>query len=354
MLLQTNSYIVPKDKRAEHARLLRRFRQVLTKLGCDNFEVYEQVGANWGTGESTGRVVQIMRFRDRKHQLAVQSAERNDPAAQALIAEFCELINFPYQQQRGLFAVGFYGPVLTTPLAREQHEPQETTDAAETAEGPVSHEEYEVQPEDADAPPPAGVVEAGAAAADALVEEGALEAPQQAVEATQAAVEVTEPDGPDTAEPLGAETGAAPEPAEPEQQEAVVAEPERATDGPGAEGLEAVASDAPRADEAEAARADAPQPEASAEPTENNGHIEEMDLSALLDPHLDHDDRGDLPPPLPHATDGGNGTPPGHRPEIDLSMEGLLDDEGPSPDDTGTPSTSPDSRQNLAHGATRA
>src|SRR5690348_10596617 len=31
MLLQTNSYVVPKEKRSEHARLLRRFKQVLHK-----------------------------------------------------------------------------------------------------------------------------------------------------------------------------------------------------------------------------------------------------------------------------------------------------------------------------------
>src|SRR2546430_741566 len=111
MLLQTNSYIVPKEKRAEHARLMRRFRQVLAKLGCDLFEVYEQTGANW-TGEPAGqnrRYVQILRFRDRKHQISVQNAERADPAAQALIAEFCALVNFQYQQQQGIFAVGFYG-----------------------------------------------------------------------------------------------------------------------------------------------------------------------------------------------------------------------------------------------------
>ena len=68
MLLQTNSYIVPKEKRVEHARLLRRFRQALARVGCDHFEVYEQVGSNW-TGETTGRFVQIMRFRDKQHQL---------------------------------------------------------------------------------------------------------------------------------------------------------------------------------------------------------------------------------------------------------------------------------------------
>ena len=120
MLLQTNSYIVPKDKRAEHARLLRRFRAALAKLGCDSFEVYEQVGANWNTGEPTGRYVQIMRFRDRRHQVAVQQAERNDPLAQTIIAEFCQLINFPYQQQQGLFAVGFYNSVLPVAPTRPQ------------------------------------------------------------------------------------------------------------------------------------------------------------------------------------------------------------------------------------------
>jgi hypothetical protein len=111
MLLQTNSYIVPKDKRTEHARLVARFKQVLARIGCDHFEAYEQVGSNWSP-EATGRFVQIMRFRDRKQQQAVQAAERSDPAAQALIKEFCELINFPYQQQQGLFAVGFYSALL--------------------------------------------------------------------------------------------------------------------------------------------------------------------------------------------------------------------------------------------------
>ncbi len=112
MLLQTNSYIVPKDKRAEHQRLIRRFRQTLKRLGCDHFEVYEQVGANWSNSEASGRYVQILRFVDRKHQLSVQTAERSDPTAQAVIADFCDLINFPYQQQQGLFAVGFYTSVL--------------------------------------------------------------------------------------------------------------------------------------------------------------------------------------------------------------------------------------------------
>ncbi|HSU66562.1 MAG TPA: hypothetical protein VLJ39_06810 [Tepidisphaeraceae bacterium] len=117
MLLQTNSYIVPKEQYAAHARLLTEFRQTLARLGCDDVEVYEQVGANWDTTQSTGRFVQILRFRDRTHQLAVQEAERRDREAQARITEFCELINFPYQQEHGFFTVGFYTDALSEHLA---------------------------------------------------------------------------------------------------------------------------------------------------------------------------------------------------------------------------------------------
>ena len=123
MLLQTNSYIVPKEKRAEHSRLLRRFRQALGRLGCDDFEIYEQVSANWSGSDGNGRFVQIMKFRDRQHQMQIQQAKRDDPSAQALIREFCELINFPYQQQQGLFAVGYYTNVFSTTPAREYGQP---------------------------------------------------------------------------------------------------------------------------------------------------------------------------------------------------------------------------------------
>jgi len=125
MLLQTNSYIVPREKRAAHGHLMQRFRQTLMKIGCDHFEVYEQVGANWAGAETSGRFVQMMRFRDRKHCQAVQLAERNDAAAQALVREFMELINFPYQEQEGLFAHGYYAaviePIKTRPNALAYH-----------------------------------------------------------------------------------------------------------------------------------------------------------------------------------------------------------------------------------------
>lgn len=115
MLLQTNSYIVPPEKKAAHNNLMKRFRQVLNRIGCDHFEVYEQVGANWSGADSGGRFVQLLKFRDKKHCLSVQSAERQDPAAQSLVREFCELINLPYQTEQGLFAHGYYQSI-TDPL----------------------------------------------------------------------------------------------------------------------------------------------------------------------------------------------------------------------------------------------
>jgi hypothetical protein len=164
MLLQTNSYIVPKEKRSEHARLLRRFRQTLLRLGCDHFEVYEQVGANWSGAEATGRFVQIMRFRDRKHQQQIQAAERQDPVAQQLIAEFCALINFPYQQQQGLFAVGFYRSAL--PVASPRVRPAGGRPPGDGAAGDPSQDDLGRQADvtatagsSASAPPAAAAAE---------------------------------------------------------------------------------------------------------------------------------------------------------------------------------------------------
>jgi hypothetical protein len=158
MLLQTNSYIVPKDKRTEHARLVIRFKQTLARLGCDHFEAYEQVGANWSPTEATGRFVQIMRFRDRKHQQQVQAAERSDPGAQQLIKEFCELINFPYQQQQGLFAVGFYSSILPGAVPRVPPPPMQPSPRqsaqGQSDNGPIGVPESNEPPPPP--PPPAG------------------------------------------------------------------------------------------------------------------------------------------------------------------------------------------------------
>ena len=175
MLLQTNSYVVPKERRSEHSRIVRRFKQALQRLGCDQFEVYEQAGANWSADEGSGRFVQIMRFRDRRHQLAVQAAERNDPMAQAIIAEFCELINFAYQHQQGLFAIGYYTSVLNSGRDRDSETSQMSAQGAARARvtpplpqsGAIDAVLSHVEPTGAPAPvPPAEIIEQATALMD--------------------------------------------------------------------------------------------------------------------------------------------------------------------------------------------
>lgn len=142
MLLQTNSYIVPNEKRTEHGRLMRRFRQALLRLGCDSFEVYEQVGANWSPLKEASRFVQMLRFRDRQHHQAIEAAERKDPAAQELIRQFAELIDLEYQKENGLFVIGYYSGMMAysgalaappvsaaeAPAAQEEKEEAESRD----------------------------------------------------------------------------------------------------------------------------------------------------------------------------------------------------------------------------------
>ncbi|MGF1632264.1 MAG: hypothetical protein ACFCVE_00300 [Phycisphaerae bacterium] len=112
MLLQTNSYVVSEEKRPEHVRLMRRFAQIMARLGLEQFEVLEQIGPGFGTGRPSGRFVQIMRFRDKQHQQQVQALERSDPEAQELIGRFCELVEFAEQQQQGLATAHYYAAVV--------------------------------------------------------------------------------------------------------------------------------------------------------------------------------------------------------------------------------------------------
>src|SRR5438128_6408547 len=141
MLLQTNSYVVPKDKREEHERMVRRIRQALLRIGCDQFEVYEQVAANWAPVKGGGgRFIQIMRFRDRQHHHEIQEAEKNDPGIQHLISEFMELIDLPAQQEQGLFAMGHYSRISATPPAQMpqlDQGPNGATSAAPPGEPPA-------------------------------------------------------------------------------------------------------------------------------------------------------------------------------------------------------------------------
>jgi hypothetical protein len=261
MLLQTNSYIVPKERRAEHARLIRRFRQALARIGLDQFEVYEQVGANWSPGGANGRYVQIMRFRDRQHQQSVQAAERQDHGAQHIIAEFCELINFPYQQQHGYFATGFYTSVLPVGPRQapgmEAHQPAERAHMEHHeahAQEAVAEEEAEVSPEEeahvaeevfseepadqveeesaveavAEAEPSAELPEADAAEEAALADEVAHESPAQLAHEEQVADAFLDAQG-DTNEPSEELGGHAPVQAEDEalrETEAEIAAPD--------------------------------------------------------------------------------------------------------------------------------
>jgi hypothetical protein len=313
MLLQTNSYIVPADKRAEHARLLRRFRQVLSRLGCDSFEVYEQVGSNWNTAELSGRVVQIMRFRDRRHQLAVQQAERSDPVAQQIIADFCQLINFPYQQQQGLFAVGFYNSVLPVAPSRPQ--------AGEAAAEAVA----ETQAEAAEVPPAEDV------AAAAAVEE--MDAPQESIEPVE---EFSD-------EPVAAEEVVADEteeiaPEEPPEVSADAAEAEpvmtvTAEADPG-EAPQAVAEseDEPVAEpDDDVERRAGPMPDESA-----TLESEADDLAALLDAHLDHPHDGPGAHGAVHPLDDSH-----HAAEEPPGLEALDLDDLDLPDEPVQPVRDP-------------
>lgn len=114
MLLQTNAYSVPTDKRDSHARLTARLQEAMRKIGA-TLEVYEQVGPGFSPAEeSTGRYVQVMRFRDRRHLANVQAAERNDVLVQTLLAEFVQLIGLPEQANRGTYLPGYYSAVTAT------------------------------------------------------------------------------------------------------------------------------------------------------------------------------------------------------------------------------------------------
>ncbi|MEL7239272.1 MAG: hypothetical protein AAGK78_10450, partial [Planctomycetota bacterium] len=132
MLLQTNSYIVRSEQRADHARLMRQFRACFRRLGAE-FEVYEQDErrpSGQPSKQQGGRFVQVMRFRDRAHHRQHANVESQDQIAQDLVAAFCKLVDLPYQQEQGLFT----SSVLTTclPCSEEDAGPGNANDASAT------------------------------------------------------------------------------------------------------------------------------------------------------------------------------------------------------------------------------
>ena len=121
MLLQTNSYLVPRARRDAHARLMRRFAACFRRLGSD-LEVYEQAdGPEFrprGRDAESTRFVQMMRFRDRDHQRQVRDREQSDAEAKGLIAEFVELVDLARQGREGQYAGSYYlGLDLREPAA---------------------------------------------------------------------------------------------------------------------------------------------------------------------------------------------------------------------------------------------
>lgn len=115
MLLQTNAYSLPRDKKDQHARLVKRFEDCFRRLGA-SFEVYQQVDAGFKdqADQNSLRFVQLMKFKDEKHLASVRAAEVSDAACTQLIKDFCELIDYSGQVQSGLFLPGYYASVVAS------------------------------------------------------------------------------------------------------------------------------------------------------------------------------------------------------------------------------------------------
>ena len=109
MLLQTNSYLVTPERRAAHARIVLRFRDVMARLGHRTFEVVEQVGDEWSADEGqVTRFVQLLGFASAAERDRLRAAEAADGDAQALIAEFCDVIDYEQQQAAGTFVTSYF------------------------------------------------------------------------------------------------------------------------------------------------------------------------------------------------------------------------------------------------------
>jgi hypothetical protein len=241
-----------------------------------------------------------MRFRDRRHQLAVQAAERNDPVAQAVIAEFCNLINFPYQQQQGLFAVGFYNAVIpaATPRGHAERDAREAGEAKKDAAAQA-----------ADAAPLAASTDDVAdseamAAVDAAAAAPALHAEEPIfAEGTEGIIAAAEQLSDDQLDAGGdaAVASAAAGPAD-------AAPAEHSSNGTGEDSEETTRPESllvepphVEAEQPEQSQPEQSQPEQSppGAPQADQGTRDDLDLSSLLDPYLEHDNGN------PEA--GGNG-----------------------------------------------
>ena len=141
MLLQTNSYLVPRDRLAAHDELMARFRRCFERLGvrAGQFEVYRQTSDDFAEDRSIPavRCVQMMRFATTDEHEQVRNREFDDPEAQSLIIELSRLVDLPAQQRSGHFGGGFYSDRL------DDAEPEAAAEALE--EG---NDDPEVGPDD--------------------------------------------------------------------------------------------------------------------------------------------------------------------------------------------------------------
>ncbi len=135
MLLQTNSYLVPRDRMAAHDELMRRFAACFARLGVAEgaFELFRQTSAEYrpDTAAAAQRVTQILRFDDRKQQEAVHEAEAHDAEAAALVGELRKLVDLDEQAARGHFTSSYYASV---PLARDEPEQVQAVEAVAVGE----------------------------------------------------------------------------------------------------------------------------------------------------------------------------------------------------------------------------
>jgi hypothetical protein len=116
MLLQTNSYLVPNGRRAQHARLIQKFVACFERLGGD-IEVYEQTAPGFepfARNTEAFRFAHVMRFRDHEHQQAVATREAQDQEAVKLIAELVELVDLRRQRRDGRYIGNFYRQAIAT------------------------------------------------------------------------------------------------------------------------------------------------------------------------------------------------------------------------------------------------
>ncbi|MEM7808642.1 MAG: hypothetical protein AAF561_11060 [Planctomycetota bacterium] len=118
MLLQTNSYLVPRHRLREHDDLMRQFVACFRRLGVADgaFEVFQSLDHEYRQHDNQPhqRITQILRFRDHDQQQAVHRAEASDPEAAELVEKLRRLVDLDEQAARKQFTSNYYGQIILT------------------------------------------------------------------------------------------------------------------------------------------------------------------------------------------------------------------------------------------------